>query len=422
MTVKRIYCIPSNRDIKKTLTSYIREVKFAYSKFQERFPLIIIETNSGDTASKNQETINNLKVKYPDIWLIHFTISNQKKLFQDVFSDKFNYLQEHFMDDSKDYGKAMNKIFLIAALFGVDMIHRRDSDTFLLEDFDSSYENKFPIEMEIKYLGREICEIYETSSYRKEKFTVVGSNYYGEWNMAIKDFARKDFNLVYKLYELLGFDKSSIKEICDEAFQFEPPLPGKKLELTIIDSVNNNANPDCGNMAMYNLYNYYPMLDARSTLASDYFVMDLATAMDKPSLHHNRLVFHEYNQDRFKYQNTLDYWESVLKFCDYFNIYNEIYDGNLVNGSTTYNQVAQIVAKFSKKNKAHRRERMFKIVNEILLDFDENYTSVGTELLSRIPKLVDELNVEYDRHSRMIKDWPEIMNKCRNLDWRDYID
>lgn len=36
--MNRIYCIPTNRNIYKTLSSYIKEGYYAYKKFNEIFP------------------------------------------------------------------------------------------------------------------------------------------------------------------------------------------------------------------------------------------------------------------------------------------------------------------------------------------------------------------------------------------------
>ena len=55
----------------------------------------------------------------------------------------------------------------------------------------------FPIEFELKYLGKSISELSnEFGSVLSEinmerKISVVGSNYQGEWNLDIKDFASK---------------------------------------------------------------------------------------------------------------------------------------------------------------------------------------------------------------------------------------
>lgn len=422
MTFKRIYCIPTNRSITQAMESYVKEVDFAYKYFKEDFPFIIIETKNGVVEEENKNIISKISQKYPQINIIHLTMEKQEKLYTDLFKDNLLYLKRHYLTQNKDYGKAMNKIFLVAALFNVDIFHRRDSDTYLLNDYDTEYDKEYPIKIEIEYIGETISKVTNNSSLsEQERFTVVGSNYYGEWNMDIKDFARKDFNLVYRLYELLGFGNTVVKDICDNVFDFNAQIPNNPLHLSIIRSVNDDGNPDCGNMAMYKLFEKYPMLEARNTLASDYFVMDLATAMQKPSLHHNRPVFHEYTSKRFDFNRKVCYWEGVLKFCDYFNSYNNIYDGDIIDINTTNEELSEIIYNFSQVESKIREDKLNNILNEILYTFDENYKKVANELYERVPFIINELNDEYKLHAKMLLDWEEVINRCKKLNWRNYI-
>lgn len=75
-------------------------------------------------------------------------------MYSDIFKGEIGYLKEHFMEQNKDYVKAMNKIFLLSALFNVDVFHRRDSDTYLISDYTSNYKAEYSIEIEIKYISK----------------------------------------------------------------------------------------------------------------------------------------------------------------------------------------------------------------------------------------------------------------------------
>lgn len=192
------------------------------------------------------------------------------------------------------------------------------------------------------------------------------------------------------------------------------------LKLSLINSVNDDENPDCGNMAMYKLFYEYPMLDARNTLATDYFVMDLATAMKQPSLHHNRTVFHEYAPTRFEFNRKVSYWEAVLKFCNYFNLYSDIYNGHLITEKTNKEEISSIIYNLSLRDTEKREKKLRKVLDEILYPFDENYMKVAKELYDVIPKIIDELNKEYKLHSKMILDWSKVIENTKRLDYSKY--
>lgn len=418
--MERIYCIPTNRRLDHCLNSYIKEVDFVNKKYNKNIPIVIIESKTGNVEDFNKNLIKEVQVQYPNISIIHYTIEKQKKLFSKIFTGELKKYFSIFMSPEKNYGNAMNKIYLIAMHFNVDIFHRRDSDTFLLSDYSKETKELFPLEIEIKYLGKKVDLLNNDiikykSDYINELITVVGGNYYGEWNLDIKDFAKKDFNYTYKLYELLGFDKEYIKEICDESFKFNPPIDFDTDILTLVTTVNDGKNPDCGNMGMYKLFERYPMLPARNTLASDYFTMDTATALNSPSLHHNRSVFHTYSSERFIYDSKRSYWEGVLKFADYFNLYSEIYECNDIPKDNIEGFLASKTLSFKKSDLDKRKERLFKITDEFLMPFNDNYKKLALELRNKIPYLIEELNKEYELHSNLILDWQKIRKNIKEL-------
>lgn len=120
----------------------------------------------------------------------------------------------------------MNKLFLMTCSLGADALHRRDSDTRLIFD-ELKAEELYPIELELNYLGKRISDCSNITintvdkSILNREIWVVGGNYYGEWNLDVRDFARVSFDPIYRLYELLGFPKESVVDICNTAFQLD---------------------------------------------------------------------------------------------------------------------------------------------------------------------------------------------------------
>ncbi|MCC3378204.1 DUF6271 family protein [Paenibacillus farraposensis] len=433
--MKSIYFIPSNRNIERCLTSYIKEIAFAQKEYGIQIPVVVPETNDKDFVAHNKHVIDQLQKEYPGTEILHLTTDKQEVYFNLLLEAEDPQFKRVFLAQHTDYGNCMNKLFLMTCSLGGDALHRRDSDTRLIFD-ELDAKELYPIEIELEYLGKKVSECSnitihtDDTSVVNREIWVVGSNYYGEWNLDVRDFARVSFDPIYKLYELLGFPKESVKEICDTAFQLDQHFAQTE-KLTLVTSVNDGLNPDCGNVAVYKLHEKLPNLPGRNTAAADYFAFDTATALGVPSVHHTREVFHEYKKDEFQLQNKMKYWEGVSKFADYFNSYMSIYNNDL---NTTFvpdrqelisNDIIQgiksYVSGFSKADIGERIERINRIANEVLIPFNEQYAQVGSYIVDHSDQLVKEANEEYEFHVKLIERWGDLIQRAKEIDLRKII-
>jgi hypothetical protein len=435
--MKSAYFVPTNRKIERCVNSYIKEIVYAKENYSLDIPFIVVETNNDDFVKENHKVLENLKKQYPDIEIIHMTTDIQKKYFDKLFEgiESGVEIAKIFLNTEANYGTTMNKISLLTCSLGAESFHRRDSDTCLIFDEMSDVRKVYPIEYELKYLGKKIKELMgkgitipDEVNIDKE-ITVVGGNYFGEWNLDVKDFARKSFEIIYKLYELLGFEKDSIKEICDEAFRFDVKFEDRD-KLTLVTSVNDGLNPDCGNVAVYKLFEYLPNVPGKNTLAADYFMFDTATALGLPSLHHTRAVFHEYHSERFEFERKNRYWYGVAKFADYFNNYGTIYNENIMDEFSSeeklisepiMNMLKESISEFENLSKNERIDRIKQIASQVLIPFDKSYGKIGENLFENAEGYINESNDDYNKHIMLLENWNSIISKAKTIDIRKFI-
>lgn len=429
-----VYFLPTNRSIEKSLRSYIKEVAFAQENYNLDIPIVIVETTDEEFVKHNNNVILELKHKYPEVKIIHMTVEHQNKYFQTLFENKSNHLKNLFISRGKNYGTAMNKLFLFASSFNVDMFHRRDSDTCLISDEIKHAGTMYPIEIELKYLNKTVSYVKEQMGVKKtdpriddKEIWVIGGNYFGEWNLDLKDFAKKSYEYIYRLYEILGFSKDAVKDICTKAYQFDKPL-NLEDKINLVTSVNSEYYPDCGNIAVYKLHEYIPALPGKYTLSADYFPFDTAASIGIPFLHHSREVFHEYHSERFNLQSKINYWKGMLKFADYFNLYLDIPKNPDENNSTNIitdsyiQELGTYIASQSLASKKEREERLRQIINEILIGFNDNYTMIGEHLLDNLENCIEENNQEFRLHGELICEWRSLIARAKSIYLPDMLD
>lgn len=435
--MKSAYFIPTNRNIERCVNSYIKEIVYAKEKYFVDIPFVVVETNNMDFVKENHKILKSLQDQHQDTQIIHLTIDIQKKYFDELFKDIKNgdEIKNIFLDTKCNYGTTMNKIAVLTCSLGADTFHRRDSDTCLISDEICKTRKVYPIEYELEYIGKKIFDLKNAGISipddidTTKEITVVGGNYFGEWNLDVKDFARESFDIVYKLYELLGFEKDSIKEICDEAFRFDAEYEDQD-RLSLVTSVNDGLNPDCGNVAVYKLHEYLPNLPGKNTLAADYFMFDTATALGLPSMHHTRAVFHEYHLERFDFERKNRYWYGMAKFADYFNNYGTIFhdiiddkycSDNVLISNDIINILKDKIGKFEEIDYEERVERIRQIANQILIHFNNSYKEIGENLLENATMYIEEADEDYSKHILLLEEWDSIIAKAKLIDIRKFL-
>jgi Family of unknown function (DUF6271) len=424
-----VFFIPTNRACTAAIGSYGREIRYAQKEFGRRIPLVVTETDEGPDVAVNAEAVAAVD---PAIEALHLTLPRQRRYFGQLLGGQPGRLTELFTSGRRDYGTAMNKLYLMTCSLGAEALHRRDSDTTLLADELPEDAGRFPIEVELASLGRRVSQLtaHRRSGHARHtgdpRICVVGGNYYGEWNLDVKDLASRSFSYVERLLVLLGFEAETVPELCAEIFPEHQTYTGTDT-CTLVAKVNDGPNADCGNVAITRVHELLPNVPGRNMLAADYFTFDLSTSLGIPSLHHTRAVFHRYTSGRFEYGSKLRYWEGVARFADYFSLYGPMFthhalgvaaDDDPVVTPAVAARIGAAVAELEHSDRAPRRERIEAIAREVLLPLGEGYARIGDHLLAHVERYLDECDEDYRDHALLLRRWPSLIERAKAIDLR----
>ncbi len=410
--MRHSYWIPTNRDIKNCLESYLKEIEYCQDKYDMEIPVFILDSGNPECEKKNLETIVNLRKERPKVLIYYISFENQKHMINHIIEiaglDKEQY-QDCFVPDRVNYGAVMNKIYLLAATLKYDIIHRRDSDTILQENCP------YPLEIEIENIGK-----VNSNFDSDRKVAIVGSGYVGEWNLDIKEFVvghdevfhtfLSCLNIGYEGHE--GFMQEtyedSEKYFKEDEFQY---VMGKETKM-----------PEAGNFAVYQVFKEFPCLPADYTLGSDYFTFKMAIALEYPVLFHERRVFHTYHEGRKSAENMKRYVKSLSKFCDHSPIYWYF-----------VNQVALPLTQKQRENGVNHKDwDMDSILNSlgdgiiglknIVIDTRKNnLQNLATKFLSikypeeakqveqSVEQIIKDCKADYVMHGTLLKNWKKLI-------------
>lgn len=426
-----VFFIPTNRDCSRAVVSYARELAYARERFDRVIPLVVVETDDGPSVQTNAAALEAARNAVRGLPTRHLTVGRQRRYFELLLCDEPPAIREIFLSQRTDYGTAMNKLFLMTASFGADALHRRDSDTRPLEDEFTEDNGRYAIELELTMLGRKASTVEAVHRAAAAlpagdaEICVVGGNYFGEWNLDIKDFAHRSYEIVHRLHTILGFDPKSVVQLCNEIFPRQQ-IYRRRDALTLVGAVNDGPTPDCGNVAVTRIHELLPNVPGRNMLAADYFTFDVATALGIPSLHHTRPVFHEYSTGRFEHQQKLHYWEGVARFADYFNVYGPLFESYAIGRATmsygsihispdVLDRLRSMVSALSEADIGARTERIRALAEEILEPFDDRYARIGRHIAAHAERYVLECNDDYANHLLLLERWPLLVERAKRV-------
>lgn len=397
--MKHSYWIPTNRDIKKCLESYLEEIEYCQKKYQMNIPVFILDSGNEKCEKNNLETIIKLRKERPEVVIYYIPFEVQKKLIGHILEvsglSKEKY-QDCFIPERVNYGAVMNKIYLLAAALQYDVIHRRDSDTVLQENCP------YPLEIEIENIGK-INSNFDSD----RKVAIVGSGYVGEWNLDIKEFVIGNNALFCTFLSCLNIPDEGHEDFMKETYEDCE----KYFKEDVFQYVMGEETkmPEAGNFSIYRIFKDFPCLPADYTLGSDYFTFKMAIALEYPVIFHERRVFHTYHEGRKSAENMQCYIKSLSKFCDHSPVYWYF-----------VNQVALPLMQ-EKKNKGTEFSNwdMKSILNKFgngIIDLEDVVIETRKDNLQRFAR--EFLSVKYPKEAEQIEqDVDSIIKECK----ADYV-
>jgi ribosomal protein L17 len=375
----RIYNIPTNRVCYEQAITYVEEVKKVKNKTGENIEFIILENGKDEVEKQNGDNFKAYNEGQTELEIYHVTKEEQRSWLKRLLNhanctDKEEMLQILSPENVICYGAVLNKSFLIGASLGAESIHRRDSDTQLI----TNKSKPFPLEYEIKYLGKSYRDFEELHNGRVEPIYLVGGNYTGAWAGDFSDLYNKDPNLLYR-HVALNYPGRTIKDVrrlVDKRY-------GKTvLDQTILDedvTLVLDRVVELGNCAFSDIFKSYPVSPIKDMLATDYFIHDLLFAFQLPNLYHSARVLHEHTVERNNEAWFISYHLRSARYKVYNRFMNRFF--------------AALIDRNSGEAALPKAKELAKVMNALYKSSKQDFISEGREVLGELSAIFRDSDI-----------------------------
>lgn len=403
-----IYCIPTNRSVKKAVESYKHEIQYGQKKTGKVIPLVVIEDGniSAFTSNENKEALNKLSAEGLDVY--HLTQTRLTRFISALACD--NDVKQILLSKNRNYGRVSTLSYLVAAALGGIYLHRRDSDTYLYDDRDEKY---YPIRFELDNLGKSI----KGHKGHLEKNQIVGGNYFGEFNMALGIFGEP--SIKNKALKHL-FDCLNIPAIGQEHILAHQIPNAKNKPLANTAYLTLGQVPDMGNIAISSeVYEKISTPIHSDTLGLDYFLISSLINLEKNVILHNCNVSHSHDSDRSSVEYHMSYslWKAAQ--MDSLIIYRRVSEqlkGKSLN--TVSNQLATVL-----RNTLDEIDSLGCIRRTYWKSFAHTFSLIGSELGNEIAQNIirsehtihRKNEYELQIHLNLQKQWQSMIESAKKL-------
>ncbi len=412
--IKTVYAIPTHRLMeKKNVRDYFTEVEYCIKTLNEECILVFFE----DTEEyKSKEVINNVGKEYPKVNYMYINRNDTRKIFDIIFSQLSDNAKKIFKkiypNENVNYGNIFNRIFIFSILLGAEKIIRRDSDVLI----ENTPKGKvFPIKNEINLLGK---------TNNNKIIYICGGGYKEKYDLDIDSLIRnngKDYSLVRELFSCMSIPEEHHDDIINEEI-LNNNIPFEKDNI----DYDSKAYPECGNVGIFKLHEYFPSSCQDFILGSDYFFIDVAIHTKLNVVYHNRAVIHRHTKDRkSEYQKVYNYWKGFLMLIDsqifYRNFYEKYLDNEDFNNyEYIHDNIKKITKnmelelnKYFKDDVYYRQQKMNECLKVLKKSDDNNIKEISEKLKDEFDFILNYTQKSIEEHIELIKNWKEICDVTR---------
>lgn len=399
--MKSVYVIPTNRSVAFCLPGYITEVDIGQQMYSMRIPLLVLDSGDKLIEEENREICCSLRRRHPTVSLHHIPWKEQRTLIKEltksagVSADWEKLLLPSYCD----YGAMMNRIVLLAAAAGCDVIHRRDSDTCIQN------ERALPLVRELELL----------QATHHKSTAIFGSGYVDEWNLDIRSFAENDPVSFSDFLACLSIPYDAHAQYIERTIQGSRDYFAVDGEET---TFNEETLPEAGNFAVRSLQDAFPSPLAKQTLGTDYFLFKMAEVLGLGAAFHNRRVRHQYHNARRNRDYTFEYLRAIAKLCDHSPVYWYLKQHLLqtrrshgVSVQKLRSEASRFLSSDLEESRYHREAAWDKFLGSIV---SKHFPSFTDTLRRERSTILDECGSDYLIHSRLITVWPDLISAAKN--------
>lgn len=297
---ERAFFVPTHRPIEATaLERQFQEVAHANQVCGALMPLVVV-----DDGVSNRDALAAAARRFPRVHAYYFTTAEVLSLYGAVAErlspEQARVFRKVYPDGRINYGNVYNKMFVLAALFGARQIHRRDSDTYAQTVTRGEERAElFPVELELEWLSKRTpCG----------KVLLVGGGYTGKWSIDIDHLIQDpDTTHIRRFFDTLSIAEEEHDIVLHEHIHGNSAsYEGDVLEPCSV------KEPDCGNMAMAEVFEYIPCSPVAYALGGDYFTHASIIECGLGRIYHNRAVVHAHSPCRYDQPEKLFvYWRAT---------------------------------------------------------------------------------------------------------------
>lgn len=442
-----MFAIPTNRLVLPAAKSILREMNWMRRQGHDPEELIILdngpahimEQNRRDMEALSKET--SIPIKYHDL--------DDQMLWITQWSVQSGYAADELASllyprpGEVDYGKVFNMIYLAAARYGRKVIHRRDSDCFApLGD-----EALYPVSGELAFIGKRVADIASLTEpceplsgvSLQEEIWIAGSDYTGNWNVNIDSLQERNEETLKDFLSILSIPDSRIPAYITAKYS-DDSMSGRTAPLLITCEQAPDVPeivpyyPECGNIAMQEIFRWIPNFIGARSLGFDYHTYILGALLKAPAVYHTNRIIHAHEDNRKSLDGSYSYWKGIAKLADYNWFITEfrrhylerISPAGVSGVKRLMHEGPELLVSLLSEchaglDRTARVELIHGLVHKLLLPSGlPEYVPVAEELLRRADELIDELDDDYRRSIKLQLIWTELMEVAERTG-RSYV-
>jgi len=427
---RHIYAIPTHRQCSESLDSLIREVTLSESGFcrdhEVDISVVVVDASEPEAAAKNRAALKTLSTKLNRFNTHHFTVESLDDMCNEALialgARNREELSPLLTGNKYSYGMAANRTFLLAAFFGADYLHRRDSDTFLQHTEAKNVLS--PLDLELKYLGKKlgpagVVSPRASAPYLSDRIYMVGSGCVGDWSVDYEDLVEKNIESLYRLVQVSkpAMPYAEIKDYVDRKYvlgsreKYERDFLSLKFESFI----------DVGNSSVFEVYNQLPVSPAVQTSGVEYFFHEVLGALKMPKLYHNRKTIHRYDSGRYDKDKANSYHLTKAKARCLAPLYASLYKTIAAepgeyfeSGVFNADKISDCLMLLADKNIRREQEGILTLMaNSYTETGITKYVEAAKYILSQKSAILEQSVRDVYNHALLTKEWPNLISWFR---------
>jgi hypothetical protein len=423
--------LPTNRPCATTISAVHEEAAYAVTHFDVEVRLLVLDSCAEPVFSEHARVVRGLPA-VAGVVVHHLGEREQRDFLRRVIERAAVAKPELTLDlmlpDGISYGACTNRAFLIAAALGCESVHRRDSD--------SRYQHVdglpvFPVHHELLSLGKRAAEAAAgvtgtalTAEHLDKTVAMVGSSFIGEMSVDIEEMYRLDRDAYYEVVGLwapVHWPREKKRELVDESFRGagSEPFAGDRSTLALVDPMR----VDMCNIAFHQVHEWVPLMPAKNTIGSDYFLIHLVPDSTLPGVLHNRNIVNYYTGERRTDSGFTAYQWRFAKFFLSMLYLNFVYDRMTEAGPALLDErhrvrvpaIVELLRESALLDRAENVERL-DTIDRSYRTLGGRYAEFADLLAENRERLLDEARSDIEDYALLTESWSALIRASRSTD------